>query len=290
MASIPARSRANSESGQWQRWLFKGLSLAGLAAAAMLLLLPYIWMFSTSLRLPRESFRLPPKWLPTDFAIENYATVFTKLDFPRYFGNSVFVSGLVVIGQLIFASMAAFAFARLRFPGKNFLFLLLMSALMIPIQSTIIPLFVLLSRMGLKDSLWSLILPGWSSAFGVFMLRQYFLSIPNDLEDAARVDGASIWVVYWNIMLPLVGTALAVLAVLTFNGTWNEFFRPFIFISKPDSFTLPLGLNALRGEFGTGSVSVILAGVVLALLPTLFLYIFSQRYLVEGIASTGIKG
>jgi multiple sugar transport system permease protein len=122
------------------------------------------------------------------------------------------------------------------------------------------------------------------------MLRQYFLTIPNDLEDAARVDGANIFRIYWNIMLPLVVPALAVLAILTFNGTWNEFFRPFIFIGRSESYTLPLALNALKGEFGTGSVAIILAGVVLALLPTLLLYIFSQRYLVEGIASSGIKG
>lgn len=289
-STVPSSTIAGENTPGLRRWLGQALSYVLLTAAAVLLLAPYVWMFSTSLRLPRDSFRLPPKWLPTDFAWENYANVLTRLDFFRYFGNSAFVSLLIVAGQLIFASMAAFAFARLRFPAKNFLFLLLMSALMIPIQATIIPLFVLLSRMGLKDSLWSLILPGWSSAFGIFMLRQYFLTIPNDLEDAARVDGASIWRIYWNIMMPLIAPALAVLAVLTFNGTWNEFFRPFIFISSVDSFTLPLALNALKGEFGTGSVSVILAGVVLALIPTLLIYIFSQRYLVEGIASTGIKG
>ncbi len=291
MTSIPTTAVAPRDWAQrLQRWLVRGVTFAGLGAVSLLLLAPFVWLFSTSLRLPRESFRLPPKWLPTDFAIENYVTVLTRLDFFRYFGNSVFVSGLIVLGQLIFASMAAFAFARLHFPAKNVLFLLLMSALMIPIQATIIPLFVLISRIGLKDSLWSLILPGWSSAFGVFMLRQYFLTIPNDLEDAARVDGANIFRIYWNIMLPLVVPALSVLAILTFNGTWNEFFRPFIFIGRAESYTLPLALNALKGEFGTGSVAIILAGVVLALLPTLLLYIFSQRYLVEGIASSGIKG
>jgi multiple sugar transport system permease protein len=290
MAQLSPTVRAGDGAARVWRWAGDALLFALLILVAVFVLTPFVWLFSTSLRLPRESFTLPPKWLPTDFHIQNYLTVFESVDFFRFFRNSVILSGLSVVGQLIFASMAAYAFARLRFPAKNLLFILLMAGLMIPIQATIIPVFILIGRIGLNDSLWSLILPSWSSAFGVFLLRQYFLTIPNDLEDAARVDGASVWRIYWSVMLPLVRPALAVLAILTFNASWNEYFRPFIFLTSPEVFTLPLGLVTLRGYLGSGSVAVVLAGVVLALLPTFVLYIFSQRYLVEGITATGIKG
>ncbi len=271
-------------------WAGDALAYLLLTIASLLLLAPFIWLLSTSLRLPRESFTLPPKWLPSDFYIQNYGEVFARVAFFRFFRNSVFISAMVVAGQLVFASMAAYAFARLRFPAKNVLFFLLMAGLMIPVQATIIPVFILIKNMGLNDSLWSLILPSWSTAFGVFLLRQYFLTIPNELEDAARIDGASVWQIYWHVMLPLIRPALAVLAILTFNASWNEYFRPLIFLTTPESFTLPLGLVSLRGLFGSGSVSVVLAGVVLSLLPVLILYILSQKYLVEGITATGIKG
>lgn len=261
-----------------------------LVVASVVILAPFLWLVSTSLRLPRESFTLPPQWLPTDLHLENYREVFRRAPFLTYLLNSAIVSGLVVIGQLITASMAAYAFARLRFPGKGILFMILMSALMIPIQATIIPVFVLVRYMNLSDTLWSLILPGWSSAFGVFLLRQFFLTIPTDLEDAARIDGASSWQIYTRIVLPLSAPALSVLAILTFNGYWNEFFRPLIFLATNDRFTLPLGLVTLRGYLGSGSIAVVLAGITLSTLPVLVLYIVTQKFLVEGITLTGIKG
>ncbi len=292
MATVPtSRTASRASFGEQLRdYLINSVVFVFLTIASVIILAPFIWILATSLRLPRESFTLPPKWLPTDFYVSNYRAVFEAVQFGRFFLNSVFVSAMVVAGQLVTASMAAFAFARLRFPGKGVLFALLMSALMIPIQATIIPVFVLMSKVGLANTLWSLILPGWSSAFGVFLLRQYFLTIPNELEDAARIDGANTWQIYWQIMLPLCRPALAVLAILTFNGTWNEYFRPLIFLNTPDNFTLPLGLVSLRGSFSSGSISVVLAGVVLSLLPVLFLYIFAQKYLVEGITATGVKG
>ncbi|MDP9363349.1 MAG: carbohydrate ABC transporter permease [Chloroflexota bacterium] len=267
-----------------------GVALALLILVALLMLAPLVWVFSTSLRLPRESFSLPPKWLPTDFYFRNYASVFEQVPFFRFFFNSLFVSGMIVLGQLVTASMAAYAFARLRFPGKAMLFALLMSSLMIPIQATIIPVFVLLRNMQLSDTLWALILPAWSSAFGVFLLRQYFLTIPDDLEDAARLDGASTWQIFTQVVLPLAAPALAVLAILTFNNFWNEFFRPLILITSYDKFPLPLGLVTLQGYLGNGSISVVLAGVALSLVPVMVLYVFAQKYLIEGITLTGIKG
>lgn len=291
MVAVPATQHDPRSTGvRFREYLTNSIVFLLLLAASILILAPFIWLLSTSLRLPRESFTLPPKWLPTDLYIQNYQTVFKTVQFGGFFLNSVFISAMVVAGQLVTASMAAYAFARLRFPAKGILFSILMAALMIPIQATIIPIFILMSKVHLANTLWSLILPGWSSAFGVFLLRQYFLTIPNELEDAARIDGANAWQIYWRVMLPLCRPALAVLAILTFNGTWNDYFRPLIFLTTPDKFTLPLGLVTLRGNLGSGSVSVILAGVVLSLLPVLFLYIFTQKYLVEGITATGIKG
>lgn len=285
-----ARTRAERNPGVFGRYLGNSIVFTLLFAASFLMLVPLVWTLSTSLRLPRESFSLPPKWLPTDFRIDNYLQVFERVPFWRYFFNSLLISGAVVFGQLITCSMAAYAFARLRFPGRGILFTIILSALMIPIQATIIPVFVEIKFLHLSNSLWSLILPGVTSAFGVFLLRQYFLTIPNELEDAARIDGANQWQIFSRVMLPLVAPALAVLAILTFNGYWNEYFRPLIFLATPDRYTLPVGLVNLRGQFGSGSIAIVLAGVILSLIPVLIAYIFAQKYLIEGITVGGVKG
>jgi len=284
------RSRGASNPGAFGRYLGNSIIFTLLVVASLVMLVPIVWTLSTSLRLPRESFTLPPKWLPTDFRTDNYAQVFQKVPFWTYFFNSVLISGAVVFGQLVTCSMAAYAFARLRFPGRSILFAIILSALMVPIQATIIPVFVEIKYLHLSNTLWSLILPGATSAFGVFLLRQYFLTIPNELEDAARIDGANRWQIFSRVMLPLVAPALAVLAILTFNGYWNEYFRPLIFLSTPNHYTLPLGLVNLRGQFGSGSIAIVLAGVMLSLVPVLILYIFAQKYLIEGITLGGVKG
>ncbi len=286
-----ARIPATSGMGVFGRYFANSIVFVLLFIVSLVMLAPIIWTLSTSLRLPRESFTLPPKWLPTDFRIDNYTQVFARVPFFwKYFFNSAFVSAAVVVGQLVTCSMAAYAFARLRFPGRGILFTMILSALMVPIQATIIPVFIEIKYLHLSNSLWSLILPGVTSAFGVFLLRQYFLTIPSELEDAARIDGANQWEIFSRIMLPLVTPALSVLAILTFNGYWNEYFRPLIFLNTPDNYTLPLGLVNLRGQFGSGSIAIVLAGVILSLLPVLIAYIFAQKYLIEGIAAGAVKG
>ena len=195
-----------------------------------------------------------------------------------------------MIGQLVTASLAGYAFARLEFPGKNVLFWLVMATLMIPLQATIIPVFVLISRLGLSDTLASLILPALPTAFGTFLLRQYFMQIPKDFEEVALMDGANQFYIFLRVYLPLVAPGLAVLAVLAFNGTWNEFYRPLVFLVSDTNFTIPLGLNDLKGYMMTGSISVVLAGVTLSLIPVVIVYLFGQRYLMEGIMMGGLKG
>ncbi len=264
--------------------------IAILAIVSIVVLLPIIWSFSTSLRVPRGSFDLPPKWLPTDWQWQNYVEVFNRVPFGRYVLNSLLVSVASVLGQIVTATLAAYAFARLRFPFKNVLFIMLMSALMVPLFVTIIPVFILISRLGLIDTLWSLIIPSLVSPFGVFLLRQFFMTIPNELEDAAKMDGAGPFGIFWHIFLPLGAPGIAVMAILSFNGHWNDFFRPFIFLFSQDHYTLPLGIVTLRGPLDTGELSIVLAGVIMSMIPMLVIVIFAQRYLIEGIVLTGTKG
>lgn len=290
---VTTHARIARPAYEWTRLvgaIGRRLLAAALILLALLWLAPIIWTVSTSLRTPAQSFSLPPQWLPTDLAFSNYLQVFDSVPFGEILANSVKVSVAIVLGQLVTASLAGYAFARLRFPGKNILFFLLMASLMVPGQATIIPVFLLIKWFGLADTLWSLILPAWVSAFGVFFMRQAFMQIPQDMVDAGKMDGANQWQIFSRIFVPLCAGPMAVLAILSFNTFWNEFFRPLIFLSSQKNFTLPIGLVTLQGYLGTGSLSVVLAGVVISMLPVLLIFVFAQRYVIEGIARTGVKG
>jgi multiple sugar transport system permease protein len=267
------------------------LSICILIAGGIVMLLPFLWMFSTSLRPVQESFKLPPAWLPTQWNIDTYMAVFRSsvpiLDFAW---NSVKVTFSVTAGQLITCSMAGFAFARLRFPFRNLLFVLLLASLMVPGQVTIIPVFIIMRRLGLVDNHLSIILPFLTSAFGVFLLRQFFLTLPQELIDAAKIDGANFWTIYLRVALPLSGPALAALTILTFNGTWNNYFYPLIFLNTWEKMTLPLGITALRGYLASNSASVIMAAVSLAIFPVLLIFLVAQSWFIEGVTRSGIKG
>lgn len=285
------RSGKNQNLGDILRYrLPRWLTILLLFAVSVIMVGPIVWTISTSLRTPAQSFSLPPKWLPTDLALENYSQVFERIPFWRQIFNSLFVTTCTVLGQLLTAALAGYAFARLEFPGKTVLFWLIMATLMIPLQATIIPVFVLISKLKLTDTLASLILPALFTAFGTFLLRQYFMQIPKEFEEVALIDGASQWYIFSRVFLPLVAPGMAVLAVLAFNGTWNEFYRPLVFLITDTNFTIPLGINLLKGYMMTGSISVVLAGVVLSMIPVIMVYLFGQRYLIEGIMMGGLKG
>ncbi len=255
------------------------------------MVLPFVWMFSTSLRPSAESFRLPPAWFPTEWHWENYATVFrATVPILRFARNSIFVTFCVTAGQLITCSMAGYAFARVRFPGRNFLFVVLLASLMVPGQVTIIPVFIIMRELGLVDNLWSIILPFLTSAFGVFLLRQHFMTMPQDLFDAAKIDGAGQWLMFRRIALPLAGPSLAALAILTFNATWNNYFYPLVFLNTVENMTLPLGITALRGSFGSGNPSVVMAAISMTILPILLVFLLAQRWFIAGVTQTGLKG
>lgn len=284
------REQIVSGTGFWHK-LPDMIALGILIVGAILMIMPFLWMFSTSLRPIQESYKLPPAWLPTEWHFETYAAVFqSSLPILSFAANSIKVTFSVTLGQLITCSMAGFAFARLRFPFRNTLFVMLLASLMVPGQVTIIPVFIIMRQLGLVDSHLSIILPFLTSAFGVFLLRQFFLTLPQDLIDAAKIDGAGAWTIYWRVALPLAGPALAALAILTFNGTWNNYFYPLIFLNTWEKMTLPLGITALRGYMASNSASVVMAAVSLAILPVLFVFLFAQRWFIAGITRTGIKG
>jgi len=265
------------------------VGLLPLVIAAIIIVAPVLWTVSTSLRVPAQAFTNPPAWFPATLDWSNYATVFTSVPYLSYVLNSAIVSVGVVVGQLITAGLAGYAFARLRFPGKTLLFWLIMATLMIPLQATIIPVFELISALHLNDTLVSLIVPAWVTPFGVFLLRQYFMGLPHELEEAAVLDGANPWQVFRRVYLPLGLPGFAILAILSFNGTWNDYFRPLIFLTSQQHFTVPLGVVTLFGYLGTGSISVVLAGVVLSIAIVLVVYLFGQRYLLEGLTAGSLK-
>lgn len=278
------RGRYTMRIGRWLTLLF-------IVSIAFLTLMPFVWVVATSLRTPAESFSVPPEWIPTDMDFSNYTRVFEEIPFWRQIGNSFFITLSVVFGQLITASLAGYAFARLRFPGRNILFWIVLATLMIPGQATIIPVFILISRvLHLNDTLGALILPGLATAFGTFLLRQYFLGIPDEFEEAALVEGANQWQIFTKIYLPLASPGLAILAVLTFNAKWNDYFSPLIFMNTKELFPITLGIVDLQGYMGTGSISIVLAGIVLSTIPVIIIYIFGQRYLVEGLMAGALKG
>ena len=260
------------------------------ACGGALMIIPFLWMLSTSLKTTAQSMAFPPEWWPRPFIWENYTQIYEYMPFFTFLFNSVKITFFVLVGQLLTCSLAGYAFAKLRFPGRRPLFLILLSTMMIPSQVTLIPVFIIMKFLGWINTHYALIVPAFfGSVFGTFLLRQFFLGLPNDLEDAARIDGCSPFGIYWRIMLPLAKPSLATLGIFTFMGTWNDFMRPLIYLSDMDKMTLPVGL-ALLSNHQDIRIPLIMAGAVLSLLPILVLYIFGQKYFVQGIALTGMKG
>lgn len=256
-----------------------------LVIAAMVALGPLLWTVTTSLRTPAEAFSNPPQWIPTNPDFSNYSAVFDRIPIGRFFVNSVIVTGLIVIGQTITCTLSGYAFAMVSFPGRSVIFAIFLATMMVPLQTIIIPVFVIIRYLGLSDSPMSLVISALGSAFGTFLMRQYFLQMPRELGEAARIDGAGHFQTFLLIYAKMAGPAIATLAILNFSGFWAEFYRPLIFLQSQDNFTLPLGLVGLQGNLGTGSISVVLAGVVLAIVPSVVLFIFAQRYFIAGITA-----
>jgi len=268
----------------------KTLGYITLIAVAVLLVLPLYWMLSTGLKGPQQTFAIPPEWTPNPIQWDNFASVFQEVPFARFIINTFILVGLNVIGQLFGVSLVAYGFARLRFPGRSVLFLLMLSTLMIPYQVTLVPRFILFSKLGWINTYLPLTIPAFTgSSFLIFLVRQYMMSIPYDLDEAAHIDGAGHFQVFWHIILPLSRPALILVIVFTFVGVWNDFLQPLIYLNDPNLFTVSLGLSFFQGTRET-NWNLLMAGSLMATIPPLLLFFFAQRQLIGGISIEGLKG
>ncbi len=262
-----------------------------LSFVAFVVLIPFYWMIITSLKDYSEIFSFPPQWFPNPIKWSNYAELFRDYPYHRYFFNSLYIAALVTVGTCLFASLAAYAIAKITFPWRNAIFLILLSSMMIPTEATAIPLFTWFGKLGLVDTHFPLIVPtmlGAAGAFGVFLMRQFFITIPNELDEAAKIDGCTPFRTFWNIMLPLAAPALATLSILTFLQSWNEFFEPLIYLNSSRLFTIPLALSLFTDEGGTKG-HLIMAASVVATVPLLIVFFLAQKKFIEGVAMTGMK-
>jgi len=259
-----------------------------LVAAALVVIFPFVWMLLTSFRTQQEIFSDPGNLIPATFNVENYVRIWSELPFARLFLNSVIFAGAATALSVLFDSLAAYALARLTFPGRSVAFILVLATLMVPYQITLVPLFQTVFDLHWLDTYQGLIVPRATSAFGIFLLRQFFLTVPRELDEAARIDGAGEFRIYWSIMMPLAKPALATLAVFHFMNHWNDFLWPLVITSTEEMRTLPAGLTLFSGQFVIDH-GVLMAGATISLLPLALAFFFAQRYFVQGIATTGIK-
>jgi multiple sugar transport system permease protein len=262
---------------------------AVLAGGLFLVIVPFLWMLVSSFKPEREVRAVPPTWWPETLTLDNYDKLFTQLDFPTYFVNSVIVALAVTIGNLVFCSMLGYALAKLQFPGKRALFAIVLGTLMVPGVVTFVPLFVLTTKMGLSNSLLGMILPFVAGPFGVFLMRQYIMALPDELIQAARIDGAGELRIFASVIMPLCGPALATLGILTFLGSWNNFLWPLVVAQTEDKYTLPVALALYAVGQNATQYGLLLAGSVVVVLPVLVIFLFLQRHIMQGIAMTGIK-
>jgi multiple sugar transport system permease protein len=260
-----------------------------LMLGAVTMIIPFLWTVSTSLKQLKEVFVFPPKLFGEHIMWENYLRISDRFPFDTYFLNSLKVTVIVVIVQLLTSSMAGFVFARLRFKYREVLFGCYLATMMIPVQVTMIPNFIVMRHYDLIDTHASLILPALVSAFGTFLMRQFFQSIPGSLEEAAKMDGCSPFGVYWRVFVPLSKPAIATLAVFVFMGMWNDFMAPLIYINSQDKMTLPLGLASMQGMYGT-DWPVLMASTVLSIAPLVIIFLLAQDFFIRGVTLSGLKG
>lgn len=271
------------------------LKLSGVATYAVLIvvaiamLVPFLWMLGTAFKSSGQVDAIPIIWFPWPFHIGNFVSAWTSVPFGRFFVNTFWVSIVTTIGQIVTSVMAGYAFAKMRFRGKQALFLLTLATLMIPFQVILIPTFLIVKYMGLVNSLWALIIPNLATGFGVFLLRQFFLQIPVELEEAATIDGASRFRIITQIMVPLARPAIATLSLFTFLWSWNSYLWPLIVLNSPTRMTIQIGLSYFQGAH-QGEYNIIMAGSFISLIPIVVLFFFTQRQLIAGIVAGAVKG
>jgi multiple sugar transport system permease protein len=283
------RGRSNGEPDGGRRTALRVLLYIGLAVASAALLLPFYWMVVSSLKHSNDVFTIPVRWWPDTFVWSNYVDIWAKARMTTWLKNTLTLSVSVTFLQVLTGSFAAYGFSKIRFPGRDFLFICYVGTIAVPWQSYMIPQFVLMSKMHLVDTLWAIIALQAFGAFGVFLMKQYFETIPEELSEAARVDGLSEYGIWARIMMPLAMPAVASLSLLTFVNTWNDYLGPLVYLRNPDHYTIQLGLRTFIDAYNA-EYALILTGSVLSVLPIAIVFMLGQRYFVEGIATTGLKG
>ena len=262
-----------------------------LLAGAVICLVPFYWLVRSSFMKIEQIFRMPPEWIPDPFTLENYKQAFTLLPFGQYFLNTIIIVAAVMAGTLLTSSICAYGFSRIEWKGRNLVFSLILSSMMLPYAATLIPTFIGWSKVGAINTYLPLTIPAWfgGGAFNIFLLKQFFQGIPRELDESAVMDGAGHFTIYSRIILPLVKPALVVVALFTFMNTWNDFLRPLIFINSEEKWTLAMGLAQFQGTY-VSQWNQMMAGALISMLPILLVYIFAQKYFVQGIVMSGIKG
>jgi multiple sugar transport system permease protein len=286
---LPVVGGATNASGRPLRRRERLAILAILVPVAIIGLFPMYWMVTTALTPSSAAIRVPPSLVPLDASTENLAELFRQAPILLWAFNSLVIAVAIMVCHVVFDSMAGYAFAKKRFPGKNLMFLLIVSSLMVPVEVTLVPRFILVTRLGLDDNLLGVILPSIADVFGIFLMRQFIRTLPTELEEAARVDGANEWHVFWRIIMPLSRPAVATVAIFSFVGAWNAFLWPLIVLSKRELLTLPVGVALLQQEFST-NIGLQMAGAAVGAIPTIVLFLFFQRQFLEGVRVGGVKG
>jgi multiple sugar transport system permease protein len=268
----------------------RAITYVCLTGVSISFLIPFVWLVLSALKPSDEIFVFPPVWIPKHFEWHNFVDAMTEVPFGRYALNTLLIAVVNVIGNVVSCSLVAYGFARFRFPGRRILFMILLATLMIPSQVLLVPQFILFQKLGWMNTFLPLTVPAFfGSAFFVFLLRQFFMTIPVELEEAARIDGAGPFRIFFTIVLPLIKPALTAVAVFSFQGAWNDFLGPLMYLNDPDKFTLQLGLAQFQGTFHT-QWNLIMAASVVVTLPMLIIFFLAQRYFVQGITLTGSKG
>jgi multiple sugar transport system permease protein len=260
-----------------------------LAVTAFTMLLPFAWMISSSLKYNKDVFTFPMQWVPKEPRWENYSIIWTKIPLAKFVYNTFKLAIIITVLQLLSSSFAAYAFAKLRFPGRRSLFLGYIATIAVPWQAYMVPQFILMRSLGLNNTHLAIICLQAFSAFGVFLMKQFYESVPDELREASRIDGLSEYGIWWKIMLPLSKPAISTLIIITFVNTWNDFLGPLIYLTRTDLKTIQIGLRSFISQYSS-EYGLIMAGSVVALIPVLIVFLSLQRYFVQGIASTGIKG
>jgi len=257
---------------------------------ALVMVTPFIWTFSTSLKGQNEAvFSFPPQFIPKNPTFDNYVVVWTTLPIPRYFINSIILAVFGVVLPVILCSMAAFPLARMNFKGKQLVFLMIIGTMMIPGEVTMIPIYLIINKLGLIGNYAGIILPAAVPIMSVFLMRQAFLGVPKEMEESAIIDGAKVWQIWFNIMLPMVKPTIATMSILNFIGAWNNFLWPLLVLDDPNSYPLTLGLYQLQGTF-VANTRLVAAGAMIALIPVLIVFVFFQKYFIDAAYSSAVKG